>query len=259
MKTKIPCPSDNCDKEYVNKTSLTKHVKNIHDSVLKDGLLQGVMNFLSPRPSSVLNSEITDSSPKELFQENDSEDDQDLYNSEERREIFEALRVPIVPDKEFLTRTLPAGELSNMLEMVQIQKNSGEASTRAAPKKLSCAECLLGQEVNREQSRKHKAAELKQKATEKQNKTLQKLYKDSERELERTRENLNMKIRECIEVRTKLATKEQSKEMKRIDAPEIVEEAVKTAGEWKTCEMCNIKVKGVQKLMKHQKIDHLTC
>ena len=123
MKTKIPCPSEDCDKTYVNKTSLTKHVKNIHDSVLKDGLFQGVMNFLSPRPSTEANPEIALSSPKELFQEIEDEDDQDLYNSEERRDIIEALKVPIVPDSDFLRRTLPAGDLSNLLEMAQSKKS----------------------------------------------------------------------------------------------------------------------------------------
>ena len=146
---------------------MTKHVKNIHDSVIKDGLVQGVINFLSPRPPKDPESEVPILSQRELFQGNNDEDDDELlYNSEERRDAINALRIQIVPDKDFLRRTLPAGELTSMLAMAQINKIPVEAPSKPPPKQLTCAECLLGKEVNREQDRKHKDAEKTHKATE---------------------------------------------------------------------------------------------
>ena len=43
------------------------------------------------------------------------------------------------------------------------------------------------------------------------------------------------------------------------ESPEIVEEVVETAGDYKKCECCGIKVKGMVKLLKHQQNAHFTC
>ena len=40
---------------------------------------------------------------------------------------------------------------------------------------------------------------------------------------------------------------------------EIVEEPVKTAGDWQACDMCTCKFKGMTKLIAHQQTAHLTC
>ena len=90
---------------------------------MKYGLVQGVINFLSPRPPKDSESEVPLLSQRELFQGNNDEDVEELlYNSGERPDAIDALKMPIAPDKEILTRTLPAGELSSMLAMAQINE-----------------------------------------------------------------------------------------------------------------------------------------
>ena len=159
-KTKLSCPSDNCQKEYIRKQSLTNHIKSIHES-----LVQGVVNYLSPLPSKDATSPVILSSQRELFTDNDEDiadlneavGDQEVVGVAQRQEEIEALRVPIIPDGDFLSRTLPAGQLSTMLRYVQTQNQMSRTPEQSAPKKLTCAECLLGKEINREQERKHKA------------------------------------------------------------------------------------------------------
>ena len=150
-KTKLPCPSDNCQKEYTRKQNLTNHIKSIHQS-----LVQGVVNYLSPQPSKDATPPIVLSSPRELFTESDDDnadlneavDDQEICGVAQRYEQVESLRLPIIPDGDFLTRTLPAGQLSTMLKYVQPNNQTSRASKQIPPKKLTCAECLLGKEIN---------------------------------------------------------------------------------------------------------------
>ena len=207
------------------------------------------MNFLSPRPSTDLSPEITRSSPKELFQRND-DDDQAMYNSEERRDIFEALRTPIVPDKEFLTRTLPVCELSSMLEIAQSKKGSTEAVSNV----MTCAQCVMGKEENRKQNLLHKADKMVRR-------TLQKGYNRLDKELRECREILDNKTKEVVVLTQRLKTKEDAETVgtNGAQSPEIVEEIVKTAGDFMKCECYNIKVKGMVKLLKHQQTAYFTC
>ena len=161
-KTKLPCPSDNCQKEYTRKQNLTNHIKSIHQS-----LVQGVVNYLSPQPSKDTNPLTVMPSPRLLFTDNDEDnidlnealDDQEIVSVAQRHEEVEALRVHITPAGDFLTRTLPAGQLSSMLKHAQTNNQISRAPEKNAPQKLTCAECLLGKEVNREQERKHKTLE----------------------------------------------------------------------------------------------------
>ena len=265
-KTKLPCPSDNCQKEYTRKQNLTNHIKSIHQS-----LVQWVVNYLSPQPPKDKTSMSVLASKRELFTDSEDEnadlnealDDQEVFGVAQRYEEIEALRMPIIPDKDFLTKTLPAGQLSDMLKNVQTQNQTARAPEQSAPQKLTCAECLLGKEVNREQERKHKALEETHKtfvrASEEQHKTTQKLYKKMELELKDTRKVLNIKTKECSDLQNKLGTKPNSKEADQIEIAEVVEEPVKSAGDWQTCDMCTCKFKGITKLLAHQQTAHLTC
>ena len=149
-----------------------------------------------------------------------------------------------------------------MLKHAQTNNQISRAPEKNAPQKLTCAECLLGKEVNREQERKHKTLEQTHKtfvrASEEQQKTTQKLYKILEIELKDTKEKLNAKTKECSALQIRLAKKPNSKDAKQAQISEVVEEPVKSAGDWQTCDMCTCKFKGITRLLAHQQTAHLT-
>ena len=103
-KQKLACPSDNCDKELTSMAYLTNHMKKIHQS----------------------------------------ENDQCVVAAAERHERIEALKLPKVSDSDFLRRTLPAGQLSGLLDCVNSNNKPKEAHNKNAPKQMTCAEYVLG-------------------------------------------------------------------------------------------------------------------
>ena len=122
----------------------------------------------------------------------------------------------------------------------------------AAPRLLTCAQCVIGKEENKKQTLLHKAANQA-------NRLLQKEFKKVTVELNECRDLLKEKTKETVVLKTKLESKESSSTTKNSDKVDVIEEAVETAGDFKTCEFCHIKVKGIQRLIKHQQSAHLTC
>ena len=255
-KTKLSCPSDNCQKEYIRKQSLTNHIKSIHQS-----LVQGVVNYLSPQPSKDATSPVILSSQRVLFTDNDEDiadlneavDDQEVVRVAQRHEEIEALRVSIIPDSDFLTRTLPAGQLSDMLTHVPTKNQTSRASDKnAPPKQMTCAECVLGKEENKKQN-------LINKADIQAKRTLQKGFNRLTAELKECRSLLEEKTKEVVVLKQTIETKNSSDQLRSNKLNDIVEEVVKTAGDWQSCESCGVKLKGTQRLLKHQQEKHLTC
>ena len=89
--------------------------------------------------------------------------------------------------------------------------------------------------------------------------TLKKGFNRLESESKECQDFLAESKNEVMILKHKLETKQSREELIATDSNEIVEDPVTTAGNWKSCEMCNIKVKGMQKLIKHQQSSHFTC
>ena len=248
---RVFCEQDGCSKDYASKSGMKEHMKKNHQNVVLS-MVQDVVNFLSPQPTK--NSEPINltKSPKALFVANENEeDDEVLYIVVERHDVVEALKLPIIPGGDWLKSTLPSGDLDKMLNQVHSHKQVEDPQTRKSPNVLTCAQCMLGKEEIRKQTLLHKADKQAKR-------TLQKEYKKLETELSECRMMLNDKTKEVVVLAQRLKTKESAQSVKESES-EVVEEVVEKAGDYKTCECCGIKVKGVLKLIKHQQIAHLTC
>ena len=153
-----------------------------------------MVNYLSPQPSKDATSPIILSSPRVLFTDSDEDadlceavDDQEIVAVAQRQEEIEALRVSIIPDSDFLARTLPAGQLSDMLKQVQTKDKTFRALEKNAPHtKMTFAECVLGKEENKKQN-------LVNKADKQAKKTLQKGFNRLTAELKECRSLLEEK------------------------------------------------------------------
>ena len=97
------------------------------------------------------------------------------------------------------------------------------------------------------------------KALKESKRTLRKGFNRLESELKECQDLLDKSNKEVLVLRQKLETKQRSEELNSKEPAEIVEELVTTAGDWKTCDMCNTKFKGMVKLIKHQQSSHFTC
>ena len=263
---RVLCEEEDCNKSYANKYNMKDHMKKTHQSVVQS-IVTSVVDFLSPHRNKDAFSNIDVSSPKELFVDNEEDtdalneagDDLEIIQTGVRHEQIELLKIPIVPEKGWLTNTMPAGELSKALGQLQNRSQTSEAPAASLKKSLTCVECHVGRETNREQDRKLKSQSIKLKAETKAHKDLQKWYKQQDENLTQCRQLLDNKTKECVVLQKKLETIQQSNELIVTENAEVVEEVVCSAGDWKTCDMCQIKVKGVLRLIKHQQADHFTC
>ena len=255
---RVNCEDKDCNKNYASKAGMKDHMRKTHQSVVLS-LVENVVNFLSPQVDKV-SEVVVLKSPRELFTESDNEEDiealheacedQEIFDAAVRADNIEALKVPIVPDGDWLSHTMPSGDLRKMLENVENKKE--EASRKAPPKALTCVQCVLGKEENKKQDLLYKG--LKQAKA-----TLKKGFNRLESELKECQVLLDESKKEVMILKQKLETKQRREELIPTEPVEIVEEVVTTAGDWKTCEMCNIKLKGMQKLIKHQQSSHFTC
>ena len=209
LSERVVCEQEGCKKDYASKAGMKDHMKKMHQNVMLS-IVQDVMNFLSPQAPKVAESVPLALSPKELFSnENEEEDaimqeavdDQDIYSIAERSEQIEALKLPIVPGGDWLRDTLPSGNLDNMLKQVQSRKIA-ETHDKPPSQKMTCVECVLGKEENRKQ-------DMLNKANKQANKTLQKEFQKKDMELKECRELLHEKNkRSCIShTKTKNKTK----------------------------------------------------
>ena len=123
---RVICEQDGCGKDYASKSGMKEHMKKTHQNMVMS-MVQDVVNFLSPQPVKNASQKTLHKSPKELFtacenEEEDSTDEQVLYNAGEKHDILEALKLPIVPGGDWLRNTLPTGDLNKMLKQVESNK-----------------------------------------------------------------------------------------------------------------------------------------
>ena len=154
---RVMCQEDGCNKDYASRSGMKEHMKKTHQSVVIS-MMQNVVNFLSPQTNKVSEVE-TLTSPKELFTESDNDeeeealneaiDDHEIYRTAERAAQIEALKVPITPDGEWLSHTMPSGDLNQLLAQAGNQKYPQEASKKAPANVLTHAQCVLGKEENK--------------------------------------------------------------------------------------------------------------
>ena len=255
---RVICEQVGCGKDYASKSGMKEHMKKTHQNMVMS-MVQDVVNFLSPQPVKNAAPINLTQLPKALFRASENEegeetDDQDLYNAGERHDMIEALKLPIVPGGDWLKKTLPSGDLQNLLKQVEINEKHQEPQEKSSSNHMTCAQCMLGKEENRKQNQLHKADKQARR-------TLQKGYNRLEQELRECRDMLNDKINEAAVLTQRLKTKEDAEAIKESEpeSPDVVEETVKTAGDYKSCECCGVKVKGMVKLLKHQQTEHFTC
>ena len=143
---------------------MKEHMKKAHNSVVQT-IMTSVVNFLSPQQNKEASNDINISSPKELFVDNESDDDalneavedMELLQAGVRQDSIEAPMIPIVPENGCLNNTMPAGDLSRALGQVHNQNKVAEATNKTIRNSLTCVECHIGRETNREQDRRLKA------------------------------------------------------------------------------------------------------
>ena len=122
---RVTCEEEDCNKSYANKYNMKEHMKKNHQSVAQS-LVTSVVNFLSPQPNKEASTNVNISAAKELFVDSEDDnvalntaaDDMELLQSEFSHEL-EVTMVPIMPEKEWLHNTMPAGDLSKALGQVQ--------------------------------------------------------------------------------------------------------------------------------------------
>ena len=140
-------------------------------------MVQDVMNFLSPQPAKIAEPVALPRSPKELILASETEEEEEvIYNAGERHDIVEALKFPIVPGGDWLRKTLPSGDLDNMLNQIHGRKQVQEPQAKPPSNIMTCTRCMLGKEESRKQTLLHKADKQARR-------TLQKCYNRLEKEL----------------------------------------------------------------------------
>ena len=256
---RVKCVENDCEKDYASKSGMKDHVKKAHQSLVQ--VVQDVVNFLTPQSQKV--SEIVVlASPKELFPVADMEEDEaaieeagedvDIYLATKRAEEIEAVKVPIVPDGNWLSNTLPSGDLSTMLMQVNTKTTTKEAPEKVTQNQLSCVQCLIGKEENKKQN-------LLNKANNKANRDLRKELANKMNELKECRELLAQRTKEVVDLKSRLETRPTKNYSSSNNDSDIIEEVVTAAGDFQTCECCDMKLKGMTKLIKHQQSAHFTC